>query len=368
MLLGVDGMGHYDTPWIPRKWTSLTTPAVTSTWTIEATGRENNCIQKVTGNGGAVEQIGWAPLMTRTGAWVPTASGVCGFAAIVNDLALIDDSGQSPIPAIWKCYSGPNAQITIRLNSNGTFSLVRNDASPVTLQHSAEGVLSNTWFEFEVLWVISNTVGAVQVRVNRVPILTITGADTQANLAPLANWNSIALLGMPKLGGGGTDLIWRFCDFYFADLTAAVADDVAGFLGVFPIDFIVPDGAGASTGWTPSTGANWECVDEVPPSVADYVAATAPGALDLYDMQDIPPGTVVLGTQQLILAAKEDPGGATIEPVYREGGVNYVYPLQGVPSEDPYYIIQPIDVNPATLAKFTAAEINAGQFGQNKES
>ena len=85
-------------------------------------------------------------------------------------------------------------------------------------------------------------------------------------------------------------------------------------------------------------------------------------------MQDIPLGTVVLGAQQLILARKEDPGGATIQPLFREGGVDYLGPTQGVPSEEYYYVIQPYDVNPATLAKFTDTEINADQFGQNKDS
>jgi hypothetical protein len=85
-------------------------------------------------------------------------------------------------------------------------------------------------------------------------------------------------------------------------------------------------------------------------------------------MQNIPGGTVVLGAQQLILARKEDPGAAALQPVFREGGVNFDGPIQGVPSEDYYYLIQPYDTNPATGNQFTAAEINADEFGQLKES
>lgn len=365
MLLFIDGMGHYDTPYIPRKWTSLD-PEVTSAWTIEATGREVNCIQKVTDANGAVEAIGVAPLMTQDGPWTPTVSGVFGAAMRVNLLSLINDQGTSPFPYLFQIMEANAPQLLVRLNTNGTFTLLSGSGGSVTtLAHSVEGVLSDTWFEFEAKWLIDDTTGTFEIRINRVTILSFTG-NTASPLAPLGVWNSIKLLGMPW---SGTDpLIWRFCDVYLADL-AGSGDDVRDFLGVFPIDYIVPDGVGATTGWTPSAGANWQCVDEVPPNGdTDYVSATAVATRDTYAFQNIPVGTTVLGTQQLILARKEDAGGASLQPVVRQGSTDYDGPEQGIPSEDYYYLIQPYDVNPATGAKFTDTEINNGQFGQVKAS
>jgi hypothetical protein len=57
---------------------------------------------------------------------------------------------------------------------------------------------------------------------------------------------------------------------------------------------LYPVGAGNNTGLTPSTGANWSCVDEASANDADYVSKTddvSISAYDLYTLTD-PTGTI----------------------------------------------------------------------------
>ena len=62
-----------------------------------------------------------------------------------------------------------------------------------------------------------------------------------------------------------------------------VVIDDAAWPGKTNIQAIRPDRSrGNSTQWTPSAGANWDCVDEVPASDADNVVTNANDQVDLY--------------------------------------------------------------------------------------
>ena len=187
----------------------------------------------------------------------------------------------------------------------------------------------------------------------------------------LGIWTSVRLLGIQSLPPPYLTL--RLCDLYLADLATADADDVSDFLGDGIIETILPNGVGAATAWTPEppATANWDTTNDrpAPDDDATYVRTLAPGAKDVYHFEDIPPGSIVKGVHVNILARKEDEGSAAVAPIVHQAGVDYVGPTQGVtsPTYD-RYLTQPCDLNPATGAKFTAAEINAGQFGVVKVS
>jgi len=61
-----------------------------------------------------------------------------------------------------------------------------------------------------------------------------------------------------------------------------VVIDNAAWPGSTLIQAIKPTGAGATTQWTPSAGANWDCVDEVPASDVDNVVVNANDQVDTY--------------------------------------------------------------------------------------
>ena len=183
----------------------------------------------------------------------------------------------------------------------------------------------------------------------------------------LGIWNAVRVLGVDS--DPSPFLVLRMCDFYLADLASTLAADVSDFLGDGVVATIVPNAAGSSAGWTPSSGASWDAVNDrpVPDDDATYVVATTVGSKDLYNFEDIPVGSLVKGIHVNILARKETTGAASVAPIVHPTSTDYLGPTQGVASTAyDRYVTQAWDLNPETGVKFTAAEINAGQFGVQK--
>jgi len=376
MLLFMDGQAHYDSARIGHKYSQVN--ATRTTWTVAAEGRFGNCVKRVatTASGTGDGYLDIAPLTTRSAVWAPTNGGVCGFAIKIDDLSrqTPDEDGPSPGGSIFALLDGSNFPLKVILNASGTFSLVQAwgplDNYGAVMASSAEGLTAGAWHFLEFRWVIAPSGGSFEIRVNTVPVLTYAGDTVSHNPSWGASntWNAVRLLAF-NTPPGGTPLTVRLCDLYLADLAAALPDDVSDFLGDGVIETILPNGVGASTGWTPATAPNWDQVNDspVPDDDSTYVAATVPGTKDTYAFQDIPSTSIVKGIHVNLLARKEDEGSSTVAPIVRQGVTDYVGPTQGVASlAYDRYITQAWDLNPATGAKFTAAEINAGQFGLTK--
>lgn len=373
MLLWLDGMAHYATAQIRKKYT--TKDDTNCTWSIAAEGRTANCLKKVCSVGGSTGYVEAVPLMTQDGAWAQTASGVAGFAFRVDDLDRVQTATQGS--AIGNCvfaiYEGVGWVLAVTLNQNGTFSVYRHHEAAfgvgsVYLGSSIQGVRSNVWSYVEFKWLIHDSAGSFIIRVNNVEVFSFTG-DTSASSFSQSftnKWNAVRYLQLASnaaTAGGDHPTFWM-CDSYLADLTGS-GDDIRDFIGDCTVDKIVPNGAGNVAGWTPLAGNNWDNTEEVPPDDdTTYNSTAAPTTRDSYNFQNLPAGTEPIGFQVLIYARKETAGAAVLKPTYREGGVTYDGPGQGIATPDEYrYLIQPYDVNPATGLRATEAELNAAEFG-----
>ena|SRR5688572_6596810 len=368
MLLRIDGHAHYDTAQLARKW------QVTSdfcTWAIANEGRwsSNPCIKRTsTGNNITTGYIACAPFMQQTGLWTPTGSGVCGFAFKTQALARHVGGnpgalGNNGYLIGW--YEGSQIHCCAQLNPDGTISIYAQPiAGSMNLLGTSPSVLSdNTWTFLEFKWVIGNT-GSVRVRANGIEVLACTG-DTLTDYGGatlLGVWTSVRLLAMQS--SLAPYLTCWLNDFYLCDLLGS-GDQRRDFLGDVRIQTILPNGAGAAAGWTPSAGANWAAVDETPgDDDTTYVSTSAAGTRDGHAYQDIPTTAVVLGFQTCHLAKRQSAGSATLKPTVRSGGTTHDGHAQAVSSDTQYtYAVQPYDTNPVTGAQATAAEINAAEFG-----
>jgi len=377
MNLFLDGMGHYATAGIDKKYTVLNT--TNATFTIAAEGRFNNALKKVCSTGVSTGYVEVAPLMTQTGVWTPNASGVQGFAFKIDDLDTVLEAtqGNAALCNLFSIYEGVGWILAVVLNPNGTFSVYRHHEGgfgigSVYLGSSVQGLRSNVWSYLEFKWTIHDSAGSFKIRVNNVEVFSFTG-DTSASSASQSFtnvWNVTRYLQLASnAGGGGPHPTMWMCDAYLLD-QAGSGDEARDFLGDGAFDYIIPDGIGNDDGFTPLAGDNWENVEEVPPDDdTTYVSATAPSTRDSHTMSNLPAGTVPIIFQTLIYARKETEGAAGIKPTYREAGVTYDANEQGIATPDAYrYIIQPYDTNPATSATITEAEVNAGEFGYVKES
>jgi len=368
MLLFLDGQAHYDTARIGHKYSAKSDAACT--WAVTAEGRFGKCIKRVsTSNVNESGYLSIAPLTTRSGSWTPVLGngGVCGFALKVDNLLGVN--GSTGDSKIFSVHEGDAEHLYVLLNPSGTFTLYTGMLSTSTLvANSSEGITSGTWMFVEFKWRIDPGAGSFEIRVNGISVLTYSGTTIEdyAAIPSLGMWNSVRIFGTQS--AVSPLLTMRMCDLYLADLASADGDDVSDFLGDGVVETIMPNAGGASSGWTPSSGSNYAAVDEIPPDDdSSYVATTDPNTIDTYNCQNVPTTAVVKGLQVCLLARKEEEGAASVAPVIRQSGTNYVGPTQGVASVSyDRYITQAYDLNPATLAKFTATEVNADEFGVKK--
>jgi hypothetical protein len=244
-------------------------------------------------------------------------------------------------------------QVDLLGNADGTLS-VRRGGSTV-LGTSTATLALNTWYYVELKVVGSGTSGAATVRVNGTAVLTLTGVNTQQTANATAN--------TVRLGQQATSGNLDYDDVYVLDGSGGVNTD---FLGDCRVEQVLPTGAGATTAWTPSAGANYAAVDDAPPNGdTDYVSSATAGQTDTYACGDLAVATsgTVKAVQATASCRKDDAGSRSVALVTRPGSTDRVGATQSV--LDTYSMLPQVwDTNPDTAAAWTVAEVNASQFGE----
>jgi hypothetical protein len=157
--------------------------------------------------------------------------------------------------------------MNLRLMLDGSFALYRGD----TFIQACSGTINPaTWYYLEVKCYCHETVGYFEARLNRQVICTYTGnTDTANHVHDRVLWRGLYT---PAYALSVDDI-------YVCDGSAARNND---FLGIQWVQALLPDSNGDQNDWTPSVGANYECVDDPASSAADYVESDTPNAVDLY--------------------------------------------------------------------------------------
>jgi hypothetical protein len=258
---------------------------------------------------------------------------------------------------------GNEAQASLKLNSNGTISVMRSHTTNIGTTTNAITSGAHSFIEWRLV-VGTGTAGSAQVRINGVLGLTLTGVNTQGSANP--NWTGISL-GVHDNGVAVITTINETLDLddlYVLDGTGGAPWN--DFLGDCRVDVRVPTGAGATTGWTPSAGTNWGAVDDAAPNGdTDYTSALAV-LTDTFVTQDAPAaGAAILGVQHCLTAKKTDAGTVTIAPVVRHGGADFVG--ADLTPSTAYTVLHAIAAtNPGTGAAWTEAAFNGAEFGYKR--
>jgi len=252
--------------------------------------------------------------------------------------------------AVWTLYADAAtvAHLTLIYLSTGAFELRRGTSAGTIIATSAIVLQVNTWGYVEMSAIVSDTVGAVTVRLNGTAVITLTGADTK-NAGTSTNLDAISLV-----------QFMNYDDLYVCDGTGSVNN---GFLGDVRVQTLMPTGAGASTQLTPSVGSNWDNVNDAPYVSTTYNSSSTAGQRDTYTMGDLIAGTgTVFAMQDTILSLKSDAGAASIKAAVKSGGtVYYDSTISLGTSLGAYPAVRETD--PATAAAWTVANVNALEFG-----
>lgn len=365
-LLFMDSFDHYATSDITNKWTQFYTaggaanPAITA-----AVGRHSSAgLQSVLASGGDVRATGKA--IASSGATCVVgfsfhqsvgAYSVIQIGTALDPLTSRAGGGSAFLVAIRQ---GPANQITLRTNTNGTLGVYRGTTGTL-LANTTNALNPAQVYYIELKVLIDPTVGTVEVRVNEAVWLSLTGQNTRATA--VSGWDEIVLGHLITIGSAAT---WIFDDVYLLDGSGAAPWNT--FLGDCRVDVRFPTGAGATSAWTPSAGANWQCVDDATPNFdTDYTEAATAGLVDTFAVQDAPvAGATLYGVQHCLHAKKTDAGAASIAAVVRHSGVDYVGGNLN-PSNGTYNSALAISaLNPGTAAAWTESGFNAAEFGYKR--
>jgi len=256
--------------------------------------------------------------------------------------------------------NGVTAHLTVAF-AGGQLAAYRGTAAG-TLLGTTTGLSFATWHYVEVKAKLHDSAGYVEIWVDEVNALTLTGVDTR-NGGTDANFDAVSF----QCGSGSSSFFLD--DIYILNEQGSVNNDR---LGVCYVTSISPTGAGSSTQWTPSTGSNWDCVNDPTSTThaSDYVTAAADDLLDLYTVSDV----TLAATEQIkgvlfdAYAQKSDIGAREIAIACKSGGTTDVGADQALEPLSYRHRFGLWETDPATGALWTQSGLNGAEFGYKSRS
>jgi hypothetical protein len=220
---------------------------------------------------------------------------------------------------------------------------------------------ADTWHVID--WrvqITSTTVGVVEVWLDGNRVINFSGDNTSSTTANV----QFVLLGhvSPSVSSA--------TGMYIAIDDIGV-NDAAGTLNNARLQdgrvvLLVPSGAGSSTQFTrggTDTGANFSQVNELPPSMAQYVGSNTVGNRDLYALGDIPVAVQSINVvEAVLLAQNSDAGGGSIAPTIKSSAAINEATAIGL-TTSPGYVVGRWETDPNTSAAWTVAAVNAAEAG-----
>lgn len=208
-------------------------------------------------------------------------------------------------------------QISFRILTTGAIEVTRGETEPSTSTGTTGTVLgttgpvltAQTWNHVEMKVFLDNSAGTVQLRVNGVTVLNLSGIDTLAD-------ETTATIDQMSLRNGFTQdtsgITAYFKDLILWDTTGSQNND---FLGTVHVYTLRPD-ADNSLNWTPSTGSTgFNLIDESDPDDADYISAgDPPPSPAVFTLTNLPVDIVgVKALLPVVRARKIDGGDGNIQ-------------------------------------------------------
>lgn len=236
---------------------------------------------------------------------------IVGMALMVNNM-----SATAPILLFYNT-SLAGYQITLRQTSLFTIAARLGDYNGTVIGTGTKELKNGIYNYIECKLTIDNTVGSLQVKVNGVTDINLSGIDTQAQSTATADRIYI-----------GNVLSFVYPDHYMDDIYICDGTGSApfnDFLGDIRVSSLLPNGNGNSSQFVGSDGNstdNYLLVDDVgAASATDYVGSANVGDKDTYAMANLPSASgTVHAVKPVMVATKTDAGARSIASVVRLSG------------------------------------------------
>ena len=255
-------------------------------------------------------------------------------------------------------YSGPSeimgvanadgVQFLLCLEHPGYLSIRKGAGDGTQIAISTTQIPMNTTFIVEMKIVLGAS-GSIITKVNGVIDINFSGnVHNQA-----ADTITKVLLGRMHQCSNWGFMYW---DHFVVD-----DSDWIGDVSILPL---IPNGAGGVTQLTPSSGANYTCVNAVPTSDAQNVSSNTPDQEDAYTKAAIATTWEVKSVQMLVRAKGEGtPACGGVEPMLRIAGTDYPGVRSVVPLGSYGNALGIWQNSPATSNPFTVSELNSLEIG-----
>lgn len=347
------GFDHYATADLTLGVTSRFTSIQNAT---VASGSARN------GSNGLSLSIGATAWVKKTGL-SNAATRVLGFAFKATDI--LSDAFRA-IASLADGDPETAAQVSLVVTDTGAISVYRatpgaggrnlgSNSGGTLLGTSTNTLSSNTWYYIELVVTVNNTTGTVEVYVNgtKTGWIDLTSQDTQASSSAQAN-----AFGFNGRNSGGVSIDDVYCLSGSGGVRTSRLGDVKC------VAVVASAGDGAVGQFTPSSGTdNGAMVDDAAPnSDTDYNASSSVGNIDTYAFASLGSVGTIYGLNLHNFVKKTDAGTCDAQGVVRISSTNHLQTQRAIGTSYGYST-DLLEQSPATVANFTAAEVDGAEFG-----
>lgn len=252
-------------------------------------------------------------------------------------------------------YSDATKHVSLNVLADGRLEARRGSWSGTVLGATVDPVFGNSdaWVNVGVRVTISPTVGTFEVMRAGVPVLSLTGLNTQP-------FGTSAI--------GAVEYIpWALEDFWINDLSGSDPLKTTYQPGGFHVRVARPV-ANDAVQWVPAAGANFENVDDaVPDAEATHVRTQFAGDVDLYQLETLDPASLLTVQVNAFTRKASSSVASTFVAVVEIDGVRY----ESAPftlTTTSLDLLKIWSRAPDDGAQWTSTKVNAARWGFKRVS
>jgi hypothetical protein len=314
-------------------------------------GARNGAISLIAGRIGGNALWNWNNRWVRKDFGTNYSTWICGYA--------FQQGGGDNREIVNFAELGVGVHVSLWHDYSTNLLKVQRGVAGGTVLGSAAFSPGSAWHYLEFKATVHDTAGVIEVRVDGVPVITLTGQDTRNGGTGVFNQ-----LIFGDGNQGGTTPAHMVDDVYLLDDSGSAPTNT--FLGDVRVITTFPNGNGNSSQMVGSDGNstdNYLLVDEtVANDDTDYVESSTVGNKDTYTYSDlIPTSGTIFGIQLLPHVRKTDAGARSMKSIARLSGTEVDGPAQ-ILSTSYQYFPEIRETKPGGGA-WTITDINNAEFG-----
>ncbi len=260
---------------------------------------------------------------------------------------------------MFQFKDGSTVQVIAMANADGTFSFRQTSRSGTVLFTTSVIQTGGLWNFFEVDITFHASAGTIDVYKNSTLFQSASSKNTAISGTAQANRLDLGMVD----SAGNPGAFQLYDDVYCLDTTGSAPwNDRLGDVRVYPLR---PSGAGTTTQMTPSTGSNYQNVDEIIANDdTDYNFTNTITQRDLYAFGDLPGSlaATIFGIAHTSRWRKDDAGPRTAAQVLKDGSTTTVETAQSLATAYQSYATVN-DQSLRTSAPYTISDVNALEAG-----